>query len=454
MIAKSLGRIALVVVVTCCVGDHHLVAAGPGKTLLFDSKLVPARGVPLIVGVGVHFGIGGEHGYVASKAAPLIAAGHFDSYRDDLGWSVFYGPPSGGPGRQPAKLFDFIGMTKVRPTLVLGHPNPSVPDGNPPLTDAGRAAFADFAARAALGTRDLHPIYEIWNEWNMNAVRGRPWLTGPGEASDPRAAVNYAGLAKESVRAVSHAVPGATILVGAVGVDPGWKWTQAIVDMGVLDGASGLSVHMYNHCEKVIADRTAREAIDRLDELQTFLQSKRGGQPFPVYITEVGWPTAKKPCAMARETSADNIAQFILWSAATPWLKGVWVYELKDQVENPDDLESNFGLYDVNYQPKAAACAVIEANKIVKSSSGMTLQRPFDDLFIVQAKRQNGIRLIAWTSRDSVQGALTIEGNAPVRVSKLCREDAVSSATLTIGATPVVIDIDAPQASVRAQLSR
>jgi hypothetical protein len=131
----------------------------------------------------------------------------------------------------------------------------------------------------------------------------------------------------------------------------------------------------------------------------------------------------------------------------------VWAYELKDQVENPNDLESNFGLYDHNYLPKPAACAAIEANKIIKSSSGMTLHRPFDDLFIVQVQRQNGIRLIAWTSRDAVQGALTIEGNAPVRVSKLCREDAVSSPNPTIGARPVVIDIDAPQASVRAQLS-
>ena len=210
---------------------------------------------------------------------------------------------------------------------------------------------------------------------------------------------------------------------------------------------------MYNHCEKVIANRTAREAIDRLDELQAFLTSKHAGQPYPVYITEVGWPTAQKPCAMARETSADNLAQFILWSAATPWLKGVWAYELKDQVENPNDLESNFGLYDVNYQPKPAACAAIEANKIIKSSSGMTLHRPFDDLFIVQAQKQNGIRLIAWTSRDAVQGKLAIEGNAPVRISKLCREDVISGANPTIGATPVVIDIDAPQASVRAQLS-
>jgi len=452
MIGRSLSRIVLAVVFVCCVGDLPLVAAGPSKTLVFESKSVPVRSDPLIIGVGVHFGIGGEHGYAANRAAALIAAGHFDSYRDDLGWSVFWAPPSGGPGRQPAKLFDFIDMTKARPTLVLGHPNPSVPDGDPPLTDTGRKAFADFAAKAATATRNLHPLYEIWNEWNMNAVRGRPWLTGPGEPSDPRAAANYAPLAKASVKAISRAVPGATILVGAVGVDPGWKWTQAIVDMGVLDGASGLSVHMYNQCERNLADRTAREAIDRLDDLQKFLTARHPGQAYPVYITEVGWPTAQKPCAITREASAANLAQFILWSSATPWLKGIWAYELKDQMENPNDLESNFGLYDANYQPKPGACAVIEAGKLVKGTSGMTLHRPFGDLFIVQAQRSNGIRLIAWTSRDAIQASLTIGANAPVRVSKLCREEVVSTSSPAIGAMPVIIDIDAPHASVQAQL--
>src|SRR5215218_9716483 len=127
MIPRSLRLITLLAVVGCCGGSQPLVAADEVKTLTFEGASLPQRPEPLIVGIGVHFGIGGEHGYAADKAALLISAGHFASYRDDLGWSVFYAPPS-GPGRQPAKLFSFIEMTKARPTLILGHPNPSVPD--------------------------------------------------------------------------------------------------------------------------------------------------------------------------------------------------------------------------------------------------------------------------------------------------------------------------------------
>jgi hypothetical protein len=312
------------------------------------------------------------------------------------------------------------------------------------LTDTGRAAFANFAAKAVAGTRDLNPIYEIWNEWNMNAVRGRPWLDGPGDPSDPRAAANYAPLARASVKAIRKIAPDATVLVGAVGVDNDWKWTQSIVDMGVLDGASGLSVHMYNHCERVVTNRTAREAIDRISQLQDILKSKRGGQQYPVYVTEVGWPTAQKPCAITQKVAADNLAQFILWSAATPWLKGVWAYELKDQVDNPTDLESNFGLYDHNYQPKLAACAVIEAGKLAKEAAlGAGLQRPFDDVFILQIKTPSGIRLVAWTSRDAVQANVAVVGGkAAVQSAPLCGEaTAVQDGNLRVGATPVIIDI-------------
>lgn len=456
MIPRSLRYITLLAVVACCGGSQPLVAAGETKTLAFDGSSVAPRQEPLIVGIGVHFGIGGEHGYAADKAALLISAGRFASYRDDLGWSVFYAPPS-GPGRQPAKLFNFIEMTKARPTLILGHPNPSVPDGNPPLTDTGRAAFANFTAKAVAGTRDLNPIYEIWNEWNMNAVRGRPWLDGPGDPSDPRAAANYAPLARASVKAIRKIAPDATVLVGAVGVDNDWKWTQSIVDMGVLDGASGLSVHMYNHCDRVVTNRTAREAVDRLSELQDILKSKRGGQQFPLYVTEVGWPTAQKPCAITRKVAADNLAQFILWSAATPWVKGVWAYELKDQVDNPNDLEANFGLYDHNYQPKPAACAVIEASKLAKeAAAGAKLQRPFEDVFILQIKRQNGIRLVAWTSRDAVQAAVTVVGaKAAVKSALLCGDGtAAQDSSLRIGATPVIIDIEGvPSADVRVAVA-
>src|SRR6185503_4262867 len=138
-----------------------------------------------IIGVGVHFGIGGEYGYSPQKSAQILRSDAFDSVRDDLAWSLFHAGPAVGDtttqvAREPFKLFDFLDQTQARPLLILGHPNPLVPDGAPPLTDVGRKSFADFAAKAVLTTAKRNPIYEIWNEWNMNAVQGRPFLVGEG----------------------------------------------------------------------------------------------------------------------------------------------------------------------------------------------------------------------------------------------------------------------------------
>jgi len=430
-------------------------AQDQSKTVDVDPGSLSVRTIPLIVGVGVHFGIGGEYGYSLPKTAELLNQLKLDSFRDDLPWSSFVASEPGELGREPAKLFNFMRGTGARPTLVIGHPNPAFPGGNPPLTAEGRAGFRDFAVAAVRATYKADPIYEVWNEWNMNAVTGKPFLVGRGDGSDPRSAVNYAPLASETVGEISKYFPKATVLVGAVGMDNGWKWTQAIAEMGALKGASGLSVHIYNHCERSIADRTAQEAIDRLYDLQKMMRPMNEGRDLPIYVTELGWPTIPKQCPISQQTAADNIAQFLLWSAATPWLKGAWIYEMKDQGTNPNGMEDNFGLYDYNYAPKIAACAAAKAVQIIKRSKSFRLERPFKDLFLLQVSTESGVKLVAWTSRETVKATLSLPADRTFKASKLCGDGEVAGQDVSIGPTPVVIDVTGtPAVSLRARLAQ
>lgn len=411
----------------------------PAKTLAFDKSMLITRPDSLTIGVAVHFGIGGEYNYVAEKSAELLRELGADSYRDDLPWNVFDSPGS-VPGRyQPKKLFDFMAIASGKPLLVAGYPHPLVPGGNPPLDEAGRKAFSDFFVRAARATQPFQPIYEVWNEWNMNAVAGRPWLTGAGEASDPRAAVNYAALAKATVAELRRAVPEATLLAGAVGVDPQWQWAKAVVDDGATRDAA-LSVHLYNQCEADLAKRTASEMIDRLQDLQAKIAGN--GPPVPLYVTEFGWPTALKTCVISRQTAADNIAQFLFWSSATPWVKGTWIYQLKDQGTNLDDMESTFGLYDYDYKPKPAACAVRNAIRLIRSAGASRLERPFPDVFVLHLSSETGTRLVAWTGRDAAKA--TLELPAGSNAGPLCNGKAGEIAgPLMLGPEPIVIDMSA-----------
>lgn len=423
------------------------------KSLSFSRANMTTRPDPLVAGICVHFGIGGEYNYVPETTASLIQDLGFDSFRDDLPWPSFDSPLAQADGPRPRRLFEFMKLTKATPLLILGHSNPAVPGGVKPLTDpAGRAAYTDFAVRATAATRAFAPIFEIWNEWNLTPGLRPPWLIGPGTADDPRAAEHYAALARATIPALRAADPGVRILSGVSGGDPGWSWTKAVVRDDALKGANGLSVHLYNHCEPDVSTRNATELADRVSTLHTSLRDQTGAD-VPIYITEFGWPTARRPCVISRQAAADYTAQFLLWSAATPWLKGAWIYQLKDQGRNPDEIEDNFGLYDYNFTPKPAACAVREAIRLIKSSSGFRLERPFRDLFVLHATTPAGIRLVAWTTRSEVKGELRFQGDAPRQAVALCNlMGPTPKGRVQIGPEPVIIDVDASVVSVDAAL--
>ncbi|WP_262049113.1 glycoside hydrolase family 5 protein [Bradyrhizobium sp. Bra78] len=440
--AATRGLVALAVIAAGLLFSK-IYAANQTTSFWIGKQPLAERAERPIIGIGVHFGIGGEYGYSPQKTALTLRSDAFDSVRDDLAWSLFQAGPTIGNAatqvaREPAKLFDFLDRTQARPLLILGHPNPLVPDGQPPLTDVGRKSFGDFAAKAVQATAKRNPIYEIWNEWNMNAVLGRPFLVGEGDPSDPRAAANYSALAKEALARIRSVAPQAQVLVGAVGMDPDWKWTMALVRSGALDGASGLSVHLYNHCEREVSNRTAEAAIHQVSSLRKLLDS--AGSNIPIFVTEVGWPTTSKTCPISTQTAANNIAQFLFWTAATPWIKGAWIYEMKDQGSDPTALEDNFGLYDYAFSPKPAACATREAIAIIKSMGPMRLEQPLPGLFVVEATTPGGKQLIAWTSQEKTSATLEFPNDTKPEFAPLCQQKTTSS-TIRLGATPVAITL-------------
>lgn len=420
------------------------IAAAETRTVALDASSIAKRPTPLLTGMAVHFGIGGEYGYDPLRSAALLGELRAKSYRDDLPWDMFDWPSASHYQARKDRVFAMLQASRVTPVLIINSPNPTVTDGNPPLTAVGRAAFSNFAMRAVHETKRFRPIYEIWNEWNMNAGEKpnehRPWLLGPGDPGDPRAAVHYIALAKAAVPAVKRIAPEATVLVGAVGMDDGWPWTDAIIQGGALEGADGLSVHLYNHCERKLSDRTATQMVDRLEDLQAILR-RRLGREFPVYVTEFGWPTVPVQCVITQETAAANIAQFFLWSSTIPWIKGSWLYQLKNKGRNPNEMEDNFGLYDYDYNAKPIACPVKDALQILAEMPNAKSERPFRDVFMVYGETEGGTRLIAWTSRPEIQASLSISDNPPLSSRPLCGTAGPAGGSVKLGPMPTVIEL-------------
>lgn len=406
------------------------------------SSAVP-RPQRLIVGVGTHFGIGGEYGYDPVKSAARIADLGLDSFRDDLGWQSATPAGVDGPVTIPVKLRDFMRLTSARPLLILNGGNGAVEGGKAPVTPAGRSAYARFAQAVARLPASQKPMLEIWNEWNLTADRQPKFIIGEGVSTDPRSAANYAPLAEQATAAIRRADIQIPVIIGATGVDPDWDWISGVYRRGGAREATGVSIHLYNHCERP-ADRTASRAIDHALAFHSKLMQAGGSATTPVYVTEFGWPTATGGgCAIDRQVSGDNIAQFLLWSAATPWVKGAWVYQLKDQGRDGHDVEHNFGLYDYDFAPKPAACMVRETLELIKSASAWRVDRPDRDVFLALARTSVGTRLVAWTSSASHRAKLTLSDGKQVSAHILCGATAAPANTIDVGPTPVVMDVSA-----------
>ncbi|MFK0385444.1 hypothetical protein [Agrobacterium sp. NPDC090273] len=413
-------------------------AASKDIKISVDRAMLVERPSPLITGVGTHFGIGGNHNYVGYKSLEAINELGVDSYRDDIPWGAFDPDGDGRGNGQPARLFAFMQMAPQQPLLIAGYSNRRILNGDPPLTDDARRHFDNFIREVMNATAQFKPIYEIWNEWNMNAVRREKRVQGAGTPDDPRAAIHYANLAKSALPIAREAAPSATILYGSVGEDMTWDWTKAMVREVAAGPEVTLSLHLYNQCERDLRKRTATEMVDRLEKLQSEISPNA---PRPIYITEFGWPTAKHHCGIEPQLAAANMAQFLFWSAATPWLKGAWVYQLKNSGKKEDDLEDNFGLYDYDYKPKPEACAVREAVKLIKSSKRYALQRPHPDLFTLQLETPAGMRLVAWTTANTGTAELIADAANRPTAKLLCNGPlAFTGDTIQIGPEPVILD--------------
>lgn len=431
------------------------------KPLRFDGGTLVARPDPLIVGAGVHFGIGGNYNYDPEKTARLIREMGFSSVRDDLVWSLFDRPgvhENTSPPPQAWRLHRFLSMVELPPLLIFGHAHPNVPGGAPPLTEEGRAAFARFVVKAGNFVSRFKPMFEIWNEWNIDPTFSPPWIIGPAKPGDPRAAADYLKLV-EAVRPVlSRTFPNAPVFIGTSGYDPDWNWTRAVYEGGGMRGSQGMSVHLSNHCDPSIQKRSATEAIDRVSLLQALIGKPEA--PVPIYVSEVGWPTASlSPCVISRTQQADYLAQFVLWAAATPWLKGAWVYEFKDQGRREEEIEHNFGMFTFDYQPKPSACSMRETIQLLKGATAFRLERPFQDVFVVQiggSPQQGGkIRLVAWTTAERVRARLVPGADVKIEAKLMCGAPQPEEAGgFSLGPQPLVMDVTSAAAAFDAVLTR
>ena len=426
-------------------GSLYPQAPAPGA-VTFAPQGDPAYR-PQILGTTVHFGSVRPLGYTSvPRASDQLHQIGATSYRDGIAWASFdFANPAVPRMAQKRRIMDFLPVAGVRPLLILGTPPNEPAMQGAPFSDQQLAQFGAYVQGAVRLTQSYRPMFEVWNEYNMRVGTQRPAakLVGPGDPSDPRAASHYVVLARAAVTAAKAANPGVPVIVGAVGEDPGWGWTRAIVRGGALNGAAGLSVHLYNQCARP-DQRTAPEMIARLEQLQALLKGDRGGRETPMYVTEFGWPTGSGRCEVSTGRQAYNLAHFILQSSALPWLRGAWIYELKDEGQDTSDFEQNFGVFGFDDQPKPAACFVREARAIVAGARSVAFRQLRPDVFALRAVMPDRQIAAVWTSRDAPAGHVQLSGRPTVRT--MCGQPLTAGSPVPVTPAPIVASYPLGQA--------
>lgn len=392
-------------VATALVGIGFACSSAIAPPAAFDWTPTPARAAPLTIGVQTHFGMKVEgSNYDPGQSTQSMRASGFATWRDNISFGRWALARS-----RAAVAVNTMGAFRTFAGGVGGGQAILNATGWPAgATGADRPAAFAKSLVAALPDYPAASLVEIWNEWDKDK-------TTPDNGS----VQSYVALLSATLPVLRKAAPDRRIVVGAAADDQGgldFSWTRALLQAPITRQASGISVHLYNHCAPRRYSRGAADMMARLDSLHDAMRAQGLGK-MPVYVSEYGWPTGNGKCLVDPDIAAGNVAHFTLLAAARPWLAGTWLYELKDSGTKQADPESNFGIYDFAYKPKPGACAARFANQLVRGGT-IVATHEADDITAVLYHGPNGVQTIAWATNANYP--VTVKLTAATKVQPMC----------------------------------
>ena len=355
---------------------------------------IPPAVIPAGVGVNIHFVTG--H---ASDLDMITNAG-FRFVRMDFSWEATERKAGVYDWTEYDELTANLEQRGLRALYILDYVNGLYE----PMVDARRAvgepapeqhvasprhpesvaAFARWAAAAAVHFRSRHLVWEIYNEPNGDFWRPKP------------DAAEYTTLALATARAIREAEPSAIIIAPAMsGFD--WKYMESFLQSGMLAFLDGVSVHPYRAPnqppETAAADyKRLRELIDRFAPA-----SKRGKIP----ILSGEWGYASNTKGVSLETQAAFAVRQQLCNLLNGVPLSIW-YDWKNDGHDPADNEQNFGTVKEDLEPKPAYTAL---KAMTAELSGYRLERRLEgmagsDFVLVFVNGAGARKAAAWTLAD------------------------------------------------------
>lgn len=297
------------------------------------------------------------------------------------------------------KQFAKHGMSAVF-ILDYGHPDHG---GGAPIAAADRAAYAEFARQAALFAKGRNVVgFEVWNEPD----HPKYWTDGNPET--------YAQALVAARKAIKSVDPTRKVFNG------GSSWVNLpyilrLAKAGELSALDGFAIHPYRPWgpETFATDMQAIKAV---------LTSQGVTKP-AIWATEWGYSSygmfdeavyGNGHDPRARNRQATQVLRTVLTGTALN-LPLLTLYELNDSGATANNGEENFGLLDLNSNPKPAFNALKTLSSFTKTRNYVGLLK--DVPANVHALRWDGgddSVFAVWVDANSVSLTLTLPKSATV----------------------------------------
>jgi hypothetical protein len=364
-----------------------LAAAVPWRAL---SAELPQPVLPAGVGVNIHFTRGHD------QDLDMIAAAGFRFVRMDFGWAGIERKKGEYDWSEYEELTASLEKRGIRPYYILDYSNPLYEEtvtGRNPITGTeyrdtaspqhaeSVAAFARWAAAAAEHFHGRHVVWEIWNEPNISFWKPKPNVG------------QYTALALATCKAIREADAGATIVAPATSTFP-WEFLESFLKSGALEYLDGVSVHPYRSKNK--PPETAMADYQRLRGLIERYAPDEGKRKMPIISGEWGYSSNNK--GVPPEIQAGFIARQQLSNLLNRVPISIW-YDWKNDGEDPNENEHNFGTVTHDLKPKPAYLAI---QTLTRELSGYHIARRHGtgnerDFVLVLTNAKDETKLAVWT---------------------------------------------------------
>jgi hypothetical protein len=299
---------------------------------------IPQPGTTDGLGVNIHF----------TDACPgemeMLAAGGFRWIRMDLTWARTERERGRYDFSAYDRLLSALRAQQIRALFILDYSNPLYEEERSVTTEAGRQAYARWAAAAAERFQGQGILWEIWNEPNIRGF----WRPEPNVE-------DYTAMARAASRAIRAVAPGEAI-IGPATSTIDLKFLEGCFQAGLLEWWDAVSVHPYRRS----APETAAVEYHRLRQLID--QNAPANKSIPIISGEWGYSAAWDGFDPERQGKLLPRQWLVNLSQDIPL--SIW-YDWHDDGRDPQEPEHHFGTVENQehrgrqpvYDPKPAYLA-------------------------------------------------------------------------------------------------